>query len=70
MVVHGLSNFCPSEEKVGIAGPTNKETGVRANGMSSTFKQFLLEACLMKGKTLILKVQPEALNLGISRVLF
>lgn len=44
MVVPGLSSFCPSEEKVGIGGPTNKGTGVRANVMSSTFKQFLLEA--------------------------
>lgn len=35
---------CPSEEKVGLGGPTNKEAGVRANVMSSTFKQFLLEA--------------------------
>lgn len=50
MVVHGLSSFCPSEEKVGVSGPTNKETGVRANVMISTFKQLLLEAWLMKGK--------------------
>lgn len=44
MVVHGLSSFCPSEEKVGIGGPTNKETGVRTNVMSSTIKRFFLEA--------------------------
>lgn len=50
IVVHGLPSFCPSEEKVGIGDPTNKETGVRANIMSSTFKQLLLEAWLMKGK--------------------
>lgn len=70
MVVHELSSFCPSDEKAGIGGPTNKEAGVRADVTSSTFKQFLLEAWLIKGKALILKIWPETLNLGLSMVLF
>jgi len=70
MVVPLIVRFLPSEEELGTDSLTNTEMGRRVNCMSSTFKQFVLEAWLMKRKTLTLEIQPEALSLRVSGVLF